>query len=127
MNAPPQRALSHRIACARSRSRDGSHVVNALVRFGKHPASPAPKSARATTSETKFQTQPVAAVKIDHQITMRISTRRGPIRSPSHPPGISKSAYAHENTENAHPICTAVSCRSLRIAGAACEIQTRSM
>ena len=43
-------------------------------------------------SDGAMHAQPVAAVKNDHQITIRISTRRGPIRSPSQPPGISKSA-----------------------------------
>ena len=68
--------------CARTRSCSGSQVVKALVRFGKQPASPAPKRKRVTTSETKFQAQPVAAVKKDHQSTMRMSTLRGPMRSP---------------------------------------------
>ena len=75
-----------------TRSSDGSQVVKALVRFGKQPASPAPKSARVTTSETKLQVQPVAAVKKDHHSTTRVSTLRGPSLSPSQPPGISKSA-----------------------------------
>src|SRR6266849_4950284 len=104
VNAPPQRALSQRMAWARSRSCFGIHVVKARVMLGKHPASPAPKSVRTTSREVSFHTQPVAAVKNDHQITMRIRTRRGPRRSPSQPPGISKSAYAQEKTENAQAI-----------------------
>ena len=75
-----------------TRSSGLSQVVKALVRFGKQPASPAPKSARLTASETKFQVQPVAAVKNDHHSTTRVSTLRGPSLSPSQPPGISKSA-----------------------------------
>ena len=67
-------------------------MVKALVRLGKQPASPAPKSARVTRSETKLHVQPVAAVKNDHQSTTRVSTLRGPSLSPSQPPGISKSA-----------------------------------
>src|SRR6266851_2822181 len=106
VNAPPQRALSQRMAWARSRSRVGSHVVKARVRLGKQPASPAPKSARVTSRDVAFHTQPVAAVKNDHHTTTRVRTRRGPSRSPSQPPGISKSAYAQENTVNAQPICT---------------------
>jgi hypothetical protein len=51
-----------------------------------------PKSVRVTSSDARFQTQPVAAVKNDHQTTTRMRTRRGPMRSPSQPPGISKSA-----------------------------------
>ena len=58
---------------------------------------------------------------------MRISTLRGPIQSPRKPPGISNSAYAQPKAANAYPICTVLSPRSWLIAGAACEMQTRSM
>src|ERR1700730_4873097 len=104
VNAPPQRALSQRMAWARSRSSVGSHVVNARVRLGKQPASPAPKSARVTSREVAFHTQPVAAGNNDPHPTPRVKPRRAPSRSPSHPPGISKSAYDQENTVNAQPI-----------------------
>src|SRR5262249_31488756 len=92
VNAPPQRALSHMMTCARVRSRLGSQTMNALVKLGKHPASPTPKKNRATSNDVRFQTYPVAAVKSDHMTTTRINTLRGPIQSPSQPPGISKSA-----------------------------------
>ena len=115
VKAPPQRAPSHSMTCARVRSWSGNQIMNALVRFGKQPASPMPKQNRAMTREARFQTYPVAAVKTDHMITTRINTLRGPIRSPSQPPGISKSAYAQANAENARPIWPAVrpssSCR----------------
>ena len=39
-----------------------------------------------------FQASPVAIVKVDHHTTTRVSTLRGPIRSPSQPPGTSKMA-----------------------------------
>jgi len=92
VKAPPQRAKVHISPCARTRSRRGSHVVKDLVRFGKQPASPAPNRKRVATSEVKLQAQPVAAVKKDHHSTIRISTLRGPIQSPSQPPGTSNSA-----------------------------------
>src|SRR2546428_9639025 len=92
VKAPPQRALNHMMPCARVRSCLGSQVVKAFVKFGKQPASPAPNRNRVTSSAPRFQTQPVAAVKNDHQTTTRIKTFRGPIQSPSQPPGISKSA-----------------------------------
>src|SRR5262245_61262239 len=92
VKAPPQRALSHMIPCARTRSANGSQIVNALVKFGKHPASPMPKKKRHTTSETKFHAHPVNAVNADHMMTTRMSTLRGPILSPSQPPGISNNA-----------------------------------
>ena len=90
--APPQRVQSHMMLTARFRSRTGSQWVKALARLGKAPASPAPKRNCVTRSEARFQTRPVAAVKRDQRSTTRISTLRGPIRSPSQPPGISKSA-----------------------------------
>src|SRR5436190_4329581 len=119
VNAPPQRALNQRMACARVRSLSGNQIMNALVRLGKQPASPMPKKNLVATNEAKFQTHPVAAVKTDHMITTRISTLRGPIQSPSQPPGISKSAYAQANAENASPSWAAVRPSSPRRAGAA--------
>src|ERR1041385_8171074 len=101
VNAPPQRALSHIMPCARTRSTAGSQIVKAFVKLGKHPASPIPKQNRQATSEIMFHAQPVAAVKADHMSTTRISTLRGPMRSPSQPPGISKSAYAQPNAPKA--------------------------
>ena len=92
VNAPLTRVASHSVAWARSRSLTGSQVVKTRVRFGKAPASPAPNNARIATRDEPFQAQPVAAVNSDHQMTIRMSTRRGPIRSPSQPPGISKIA-----------------------------------
>ncbi len=127
VKAPPQRAKLHMMPCARTRSCGGSHVVNAFVRFGKQPASPAPNRNRVTAIDVKFHIQPVAAVKNDHQSTMRNSTRRGPIQSPIHPPGISKIAYAKANAVKIAPISVFDNPRSLVIAGAACEIATRSM
>jgi hypothetical protein len=97
VKAPLTRVASQSVACARSRSLTGSQVVSTRVRLGNAPASPAPKSARVKMSDDGFQTQPVAAVKNDHQMTIRMRTRRGPIRSPSQPPGISNNAYAHAN------------------------------
>src|SRR6266545_3264380 len=92
VKAPPQRALNHITPTARLRSSRGSQFVNILARLGKQPASPAPKRKRVTKSETRFHAQPVAAVKNDHQMTTRINTLRGPILSPSQPPGISNNA-----------------------------------
>ena len=56
------------------------------------PASPAPKRKRAVTNDQKPVTMPLNAVNADHQITIRVITRRGPRRSPSAPVGISKIA-----------------------------------
>jgi hypothetical protein len=59
---------------------------------GKDPASPSPKRKRMTRSETSPVARPVAAVRSDHQRTMRASIQRGPKRSMSQPLGTSKSA-----------------------------------
>ena len=101
VKAPPQRALIHMMPCARTRSAFGSQIVKALVKFGKHPASPAPKRNRATIKLRRFHAQPVAAVNMDHMMTTRISTLRGPIQSPSQPPGTSNNAYYHANAAKA--------------------------
>src|SRR5688572_17129160 len=92
VNAPPQRALNQIMPCARTYYPRGNHNVNALVRLGKHPASPAPNKNRVTINEAWFHAQPVAAVKKDHMITTHMRTLRGPIQSPNQPPKISKSA-----------------------------------
>ena len=46
--APPQREQAHMNPCAVTRSRAGSHTLSMRVRFGKQPASPAPKRNRIT-------------------------------------------------------------------------------
>jgi len=43
-------------------------------------------------SDARLNAQPVAMVNTDHMATTRMSTLRGPILSPSQPPGISNSA-----------------------------------
>src|ERR1019366_7683653 len=127
VNAPDQRALSHMMPCARTRSFSGSQVVKALVTLGKQPASPAPKRKRVTVSERKFQAHPVAAVKKLHHSTIRVSTLRGPRRSPRYPPGISNRAYAQPKAAKTAPIWRGSRPRSLEMNGAAKEMETRSM
>ncbi len=75
--------------CARTRSARGSQMVKAFVKLGKQPASPAPNSVWVVNSDAKFHVAPVMAMNADHQITIRISTLRGPIQSPRNPLGIS--------------------------------------
>jgi hypothetical protein len=43
-------------------------------------------------------------VKSDQAMTMRVSVMRAPKRSPSHPPGSSKNAYANQNAPSTTPI-----------------------
>src|SRR2546427_4391342 len=68
VKAPPQRALSQRMACERVRSRRGNQIMKTLGRFWKQPASPMAKQKRAMTRGTKVQKYPVAAVKTHHMI-----------------------------------------------------------
>ena len=48
--------------CARERSFNGSQELNAFVRLGNPPASPAPKSSWITRSEPRLHAAPVSAV-----------------------------------------------------------------
>ena len=64
--------------CARTRSFEGSHVVNAFVRFGKQPASPAPNRNWLMHSDVAFHIVVTDAVNTDHHTTIRISTPREP-------------------------------------------------
>ena len=57
---------------------------------------------------------------------MRVSTRRGPIRSPRVPEGISNRAKARANIPFTHPHPTGPICRASCIRGPATEMQTRS-
>ena len=57
----------------------------------------------------------VKIVKLDHQPTIRVSTRRVPTRSPQAPEGISKSAYASVNALSTKPSCTCERWSSRRI------------
>src|SRR4051794_10713799 len=90
---PPRCAPMKKIPCAVPRSAVGNQREMALAELGHAPASPAPKRKRMASSELELKAAAVAMVKLDHQITIRVSTLRGPIRSPHHPVGISKIAY----------------------------------
>ncbi len=92
VKAPLTRVASQTSACARSRSFTGSQVASTRVRLGNAPASPAPKSARVTTSDDGF-----------HDPAGRGGEERPPDDDPHEhaaradavsqpPPGISKSA-----------------------------------
>ena len=58
------------------------------VAIGKDPASPIPNRKRIKAIEAALQANTVAQVNRDHQLTMSVIARRGPMRSPSQPPGI---------------------------------------
>src|SRR5688500_2409990 len=105
--APPIRVPMKTQPCAAPRSATGNHFAKLRDVFGNAPASPTPNRNRATNSDAKFQAAPVAAVKADHQITMRVRTLRGPNTSPIQPLGISNAAYAQVKALNTQPICTA--------------------
>jgi hypothetical protein len=55
-----------------------------------------------------FQQNAVAQVKKLHQQTMRLSARRGPMRSPSQPPGIWNRAYPQLKADRIQAVVTVV-------------------
>src|SRR4051812_7755703 len=65
-------------------------------------------------------------VKHDHHTTIRVRTRRGPIRSPHQALTTSKAAYATAKTLNTRLISTRLRRKSRAISGARTEMQTRS-
>src|SRR5262249_22240436 len=88
---PPKRDPRNITPFARPRSTTGNQRENVRATFGKAPASPAPNRNRMATNEFKPRAAPVNIVNADHQTTMRVSTRRGPLTSPSQPEGTSNS------------------------------------
>ena len=66
-------------------------------------------------------------VKVDHQATIRASTRRVPTRSPHQPVGFSNMAYANVKALKTKLISTLDRRRSRMISGAVTEMQTRSV
>lgn len=102
--AAPNRLAIQTTPWAPARSRGGNQRVIVAAAFGKAPASPAPKQNRVTKSGQKPVARPVSAVNADHQVTIRASTRRGPIRSPSAPLGTSKTAYESDGDAHADAV-----------------------
>ena len=92
VSPPPRCAPMKKMPCAVPRSRSGNQRDKARATVGHAPASPAPNKARSASSERKSHAAPVNPVKTDHQITIRVSTRRLPMRSAHQPVGISNSA-----------------------------------
>src|SRR5205823_5250058 len=90
--APPMRLAIQIMPWALARSAVGNQREMLAELFGYAPASPAPNRNRIGSSMRTFAAKPVRVVKTDHQITMRVRTLRGPIRSPTDPVGISKAA-----------------------------------
>ena len=92
VTAPPSRAPAWVTPCAQPRSEGSIQRDSDRVAIGNDPASPIPNRKRHTIIEPADQVAAVAAVKTDHHNTTPVSARRGPNRSPSHPPGIWKIA-----------------------------------
>ena len=91
VSAPPSREPKNSTPLAMPRSCAGNQVAKLRTAFGKAPASPAPNRNLITTSDRSPCAAPVNMVKADHHNTIRVSTRRGPRRSPSQPDGTSNS------------------------------------
>src|SRR5579862_1986929 len=113
--------------CANPRSAGRIQRESERVAIGNAPASPIPNRNRTVAIDPAIHAIAVIDVNTDHHATIRVSARRGPIRSPSHPPGIWNSAYAQLNAEITQPIVIMSKPSSLRIVGTADEIDTRSM
>jgi hypothetical protein len=90
--APPRRVPMKITPCALPRSAIGNQLAKLREMLGKAPASPTPNRKRTTSSEAKFHAAPVIIVNADHHRTIRVSTLRGPVMSPSQPLGISNAA-----------------------------------
>lgn len=78
------------------RSCGGCQFAIDRLKLGRAAASPMPMRNLTTASEPimpirltrgRVGARAVSAVKIDHQMTAKVKTRRGPHRSPIHPPG----------------------------------------
>src|SRR6202041_1935710 len=106
------------------RSCSGNQRDRARATVGHAPASPAPNRALSASSDGKFHATPVSPVKADHHTTIRVRTRRLPIRSAHQPVGISNSAYAAVNALKTNPIWIVDRRRSRIIAGAVTEMHT---
>ena len=75
--AQPHDALRAHALLLRQPGGEGLGEVGKAARFAR-----AEQEARDHQRRVKFQAQPVAAVKKHHHSTMRMSTLRGPMRSP---------------------------------------------
>src|SRR5258708_5742751 len=76
--APPSVEPAWVIPCAKPRSAGNSQRDSDRVAIGNAPASPTPNRNRTATMEVAFQARVVAEVKMDHQVTIHVSARRGP-------------------------------------------------
>src|SRR5262249_53071777 len=79
--------------CAKPLSEAGSQREKARVAAGKAPASPTPNQNRIAMSDVAFHAAALNIVKADHQRTIPVSIRRGPMRSASHPAGTCSRLY----------------------------------
>ena len=73
--------------CTNPRSDFGNQSCMARLAVGKAPASPRPKAKRTQKRDVAPDAQAVAAVIKDQNGTITRSTRLGPKKSASHPPG----------------------------------------
>src|SRR3954471_20898733 len=89
---PPNPLDIQMILLERPRSEGGIQREMTEAVEGNAPASPAPKRNRTISIDRSPVTRPVAKVNVLHQSTIRVITRRGPIRSESMPEGISNAA-----------------------------------
>src|SRR5689334_17406898 len=105
---PTMCAPAKKMPCTVARSKRGIQLENARAAMGHAPASPAPKRKRRITIEVRLNAAAVAAVKADHQSTIRKSTDLVPSFSAHFAVGISKRAYAKANALKIQPVSLGV-------------------
>ena len=101
---PPRWAPAKKMPWAVPRSVTGIQREKHWATLGKAPASPAPNRNRTPSKDAKLNAAAVAIVKLDHQITIRVNNRRGPMRSPQSG-GDHRKGIAIVNALNTNPIC----------------------
>src|SRR6516164_8807982 len=121
--APPSWLVMITMPRARARPAGGNQLAMEREKFGNAPASPAPKRKRMRSKSQKLEANPVSEVKTDHQMTMRVSTRREPYLSASEPVGISNTAYAKAKIPTTHPHAAGEKFKSCWMRGPATAMQ----
>ena len=100
---PPAAVAVQITLVARARSETGTHRPTTVADWGMRRLPRRRKETGPASKTGKLETAPVSAVNADHHSTIRVNTRRGPMRSPSMPLGISKTAYDSVNAPITQP------------------------
>jgi hypothetical protein len=91
--ALPMRDAACVVPCAKPRLSAGIQFDMARVAVGNVAPSPSPSNKRAMISDTNPPASPVITVAAAQITAQTVSVRRGPNRSPTHPPIIWNTRY----------------------------------